>query len=211
MPLSGPATGRAAIVVHGSSGSSGGTIHALSSALAARGVETWAVDIRGHGASGTRGDIGYVGQLEDDLADLVGMIRKTAPVSAADAGRPFLRRRFCAARGGLADPGPVRAHRAARALSRLTMRPPPGRIPAAGRKPIFRASLACSRCAPSASPAARRCRCWRSRCRRIPRRTLVGTYSDRLMRNFAVRDRDFRRDLAAARSRSRSSPAPMTN
>src|SRR5436190_5688190 len=49
---SGPATGRAAIVVHGSSGSSGGTIHALSAALAARGVETWAVDIRGHGTSG---------------------------------------------------------------------------------------------------------------------------------------------------------------
>ena len=71
-PLSpdGPATGRAAIVIHGSSGSSGTTIHALSSALAAHGVEAYAMDIRGHGASGTRGDIGYVGQLEDDLADL---------------------------------------------------------------------------------------------------------------------------------------------
>ena len=53
------------------------TIHALSAALAARGVETYAPDIRGHGASGTRGDIGYVGQLEDDLADFVAMIRKT--------------------------------------------------------------------------------------------------------------------------------------
>jgi alpha-beta hydrolase superfamily lysophospholipase len=78
-PAKGSSTGRAAIVVHGSSGSSGGTIHALSSALAARGVETWAVDIRGHGTSGTRGDIGYVGQLEDDLSDFVGLIRKTAP------------------------------------------------------------------------------------------------------------------------------------
>ena len=38
---------------------------------------------------------------------------------AADADRPFLRRRLRAARGGLADPEPVRAHRAARALSRL--------------------------------------------------------------------------------------------
>jgi hypothetical protein len=45
-PANDPATGRAAIVVHGSSGSSGGTIHALSAALAARGVETWAVDVR---------------------------------------------------------------------------------------------------------------------------------------------------------------------
>ena len=78
-PPTGPASGRAAIVVHGSSGSSGGTIHALSAALAGRGVETWAVDIRGHGTSGTRGDIGYVGQLEDDLADFVAVIRKTAP------------------------------------------------------------------------------------------------------------------------------------
>jgi alpha-beta hydrolase superfamily lysophospholipase len=42
-------------------------------------VETFAPDIRGHGTSGTRGDIGYIGQLEDDLADLVDMIRKTHP------------------------------------------------------------------------------------------------------------------------------------
>src|SRR5664279_5269281 len=78
-PAGGPAANRAAIVVHGSSGSSGGTIHALSSALAARGVETFAIDIRGHGASGSRGDIRYVGQLEDDLADFVAVVRKTAP------------------------------------------------------------------------------------------------------------------------------------
>jgi pimeloyl-ACP methyl ester carboxylesterase len=77
----GPSTGRAAIVVHGSSGSSGGPIHALSAALAAHGVETWAVDIRGHGESGTHGDIGYVGQLEDDLADFVALIRKTTPTA----------------------------------------------------------------------------------------------------------------------------------
>jgi alpha-beta hydrolase superfamily lysophospholipase len=74
-----PAAERAAIVVHGSSGSSGTTIHALSAALAARGVETYAVDIRGHGASGTRGDIGYVGQLEDDLADFVAVVRRSTP------------------------------------------------------------------------------------------------------------------------------------
>jgi alpha-beta hydrolase superfamily lysophospholipase len=77
----GPATGPAAIVIHGSSGSSGTPIHALSAALAARGVETWAIDIRGHGTSGTRGDIGYVGQLEDDLADFVAVVRKSAPTA----------------------------------------------------------------------------------------------------------------------------------
>ncbi len=38
----------------------------------------------------------------------------------ADAGRPFLRRRLCAAGGRFADPKPVRSHRAARALSRLS-------------------------------------------------------------------------------------------
>jgi alpha-beta hydrolase superfamily lysophospholipase len=76
---SGPVSGRAAIVIHGSSGSSATTIHALSQALAARGVETWAVDIRGHGTSGTRGDIRYVGQLEDDLEDFVAVVRKSAP------------------------------------------------------------------------------------------------------------------------------------
>ena len=76
-----PATDRIAIVVHGSSGSSRGAIHMLSSALAARGVETYAVDIRGHGGSGTRGDIRYLGQLEDDLADLVGEIRKVHPLA----------------------------------------------------------------------------------------------------------------------------------
>ena len=76
---SGPTSNRAAIVIHGSSGSSGTSIHALSRTLAARGVETWAVDVRGHGTSGTRGDIGYVGQLEDDLDDFVAVVRKVAP------------------------------------------------------------------------------------------------------------------------------------
>lgn len=76
---SGPSAGRAAIVVHGSSGSSANNIHALSWALAQRGVESYALDIRGHGVSGTRGDIGYVGQLEDDLADFVAEVRKTNP------------------------------------------------------------------------------------------------------------------------------------
>src|ERR1700712_22913 len=51
----GQGNGNVAIVVHGSSGSSRGAIHALAIALAARGVETFAVDIRGHGSSGTRG------------------------------------------------------------------------------------------------------------------------------------------------------------
>ncbi|HWX07311.1 MAG TPA: alpha/beta hydrolase [Bradyrhizobium sp.] len=75
-PARGPASGQIAVAVHGSSGSSV-AVHALAKALAARGVDTYAPDIRGHGASGTRGDIAYLGQLEDDLADFVAEIRKT--------------------------------------------------------------------------------------------------------------------------------------
>ena len=75
----GPASGLGAIFIHGSSGSSGTVNHALTHAIALRGVETWALDMRGHGGSGTRGDIGYVGQLEDDLVDFVAHVRKAAP------------------------------------------------------------------------------------------------------------------------------------
>jgi alpha-beta hydrolase superfamily lysophospholipase len=75
-PPGAPATGRVAIVVHGSSGGSP-AMHAVSRALAAKGVEAYAVDMRGHGASGTRGDVAYIGQLEDDLADLVRKVRRT--------------------------------------------------------------------------------------------------------------------------------------
>ncbi len=79
-PARAPASAQIAIVVHGSSGSSI-AVHALAKGLAARGVETYAPDIRGHGASGTRGDITYLGQLEDDLADFVGEIRKANPAA----------------------------------------------------------------------------------------------------------------------------------
>lgn len=67
---------RVAILIHGSSGSSL-AMHPLAKALAARGVESFVPDIRGHGASGTLGDIGYIGQLDDDMADFVTYIRST--------------------------------------------------------------------------------------------------------------------------------------
>ena len=77
-PARGVAVGTIAIVVHGSSGSSP-AVHALADALAARGVETYAPDMRGHGGSGTRGDIAYLGQLENDLEDLVALARESRP------------------------------------------------------------------------------------------------------------------------------------
>jgi alpha-beta hydrolase superfamily lysophospholipase len=77
-PARGPSSGKIAILVHGSSGSSI-AVHALADALAGRGVETYAPDIRGHGGSGTRGDVVFVGQLENDLEDLVSVVRKASP------------------------------------------------------------------------------------------------------------------------------------
>ena len=77
-PARGPSSGKVAILVHGSSGSSP-AVHALADALAAKGVETYAPDIRGHGGSGTRGDIAFIGQLENDLEDLVAAVRTTSP------------------------------------------------------------------------------------------------------------------------------------
>jgi alpha-beta hydrolase superfamily lysophospholipase len=77
-PARGVLAGKIAIVVHGSSGSSP-AVHGLADALAARGVETYAPDIRGHGGSGARGDIAYLGQLENDLEDFVALVRKTQP------------------------------------------------------------------------------------------------------------------------------------
>jgi alpha-beta hydrolase superfamily lysophospholipase len=79
-PARAPASGQIAVVVHGSSGSSV-AVHALAKTLAARGIDTYAPDIRGHGASGTRGDIVYLGQLEDDMADFVAEIRKASPTA----------------------------------------------------------------------------------------------------------------------------------
>ena len=70
--------GRIAILAHGSSASSV-AMHALAKALAESGVATYALDIRGHGHSGGRGDIAYIGQLDDDLADFVAFIRKSDP------------------------------------------------------------------------------------------------------------------------------------
>jgi non-heme chloroperoxidase len=61
------------VLVHGSSGSSE-DMHGLAKALAAAGTAVYAVDERGHGASGPRGDIDYVGQLDDDLADFVAAV-----------------------------------------------------------------------------------------------------------------------------------------
>lgn len=69
---------RIAVLVHGASGDST-TMNALARALSSAGITTFALDIRGHGDSGNPGDIDYVGQLDDDLADFVPVARSHRP------------------------------------------------------------------------------------------------------------------------------------
>src|SRR5258707_14979604 len=58
-PASSPATGRAAIVIHGSSRSRGTTPPPLAATPAAPRAGTWAGATPGQGAPGSRGDIAY--------------------------------------------------------------------------------------------------------------------------------------------------------
>jgi pimeloyl-ACP methyl ester carboxylesterase len=68
-------TQKIAIVIHGSAGHSTG-MNEIAKRLAADNFMAVAPDIRGHGASGTRGDIGYLGQLDNDLQDLLAELRR---------------------------------------------------------------------------------------------------------------------------------------
>ncbi len=69
---------RVAILAHGSAGASA-QMNGIARALANVGIAAVGVDFRGHGASGTRGDVAYAGQLDDDLADFIGELRRSRP------------------------------------------------------------------------------------------------------------------------------------
>jgi non-heme chloroperoxidase len=62
------------IAIHGSSAHSA-SIHPLGKALSAEDIPVYAPDIRGHGSTGTRGDIDYAGELDDDMADFFAAVR----------------------------------------------------------------------------------------------------------------------------------------
>jgi len=62
-----------AILVHGSSANSK-SLHLMSDFLSKNGIEIYSLDVRGHGNAGKKGTIEYIGQLEDDLEDLVAYI-----------------------------------------------------------------------------------------------------------------------------------------
>lgn len=69
-PANGAIARGSVMLVHGSSANSQ-SVHPLAQSFAAAGYTVYAFDIRGHGASGEKGRIGYVGQLDDDLEDFV--------------------------------------------------------------------------------------------------------------------------------------------
>lgn len=70
-----------AVLIHGS-GTESSVMNALAKTLNVAGATVYAPDLRGHGSSGRRGDIDYIGQLDDDLADLIAAIRPDHPNSA---------------------------------------------------------------------------------------------------------------------------------
>jgi non-heme chloroperoxidase len=69
---------RVVIAIHGSS-ASGSSLLPLARALQTRGFTVYAPDIRGHGDTGTRGDIDYAKELDDDLADFVAAVKMRHP------------------------------------------------------------------------------------------------------------------------------------
>jgi pimeloyl-ACP methyl ester carboxylesterase len=149
----------------------------------------------GHGVSGTRGDIAYVGQLEHDLADFVAVVRKSASTPLTLVGH--------SAGGGFAlrvagSPIQNLFERTVLLAPYLgynapTNRPNSGSWASAAIARIVGLSLLraigidCCEALPVLAFA-------------VPpnsEKNLVPTYTDRLMRNFATH-RDFRSDLAAA-------------
>jgi alpha-beta hydrolase superfamily lysophospholipase len=118
------------------------------------------------GGRSTRGDIGYAGQLENDLEDLVAVVRKTSPnepltLLGHSAGGGFALR---------VASSPIQNLFARTVLlapylgyDAPTNRPSSGGWASADIPRIFA-------CAASGSTAARRCRRWPSRYRQIPKR-----------------------------------------
>ena len=67
-----------AVLVHGSSASSE-SLHPMATVLAAAGVQVYALDVRGHGKSGPKVHIAYIGQLESDLQLFVQAVQPPSP------------------------------------------------------------------------------------------------------------------------------------
>ena len=66
------------ILVHGATLTSA-SMHVVAQALQARGASVFALDLRGHDGGGRRGDVDYIGQLTDDIADFVQTLPSRKP------------------------------------------------------------------------------------------------------------------------------------
>ena len=65
---------RVIVLIHGSAGSSS-DMHLIARALQNAGATAIVPDLRGHGANYPHGDVTYLGQLDDDMADLVSSLK----------------------------------------------------------------------------------------------------------------------------------------
>jgi alpha-beta hydrolase superfamily lysophospholipase len=92
------------VLVHGSSADSR-SLHLLASALAEAGFAAHALDMRGHGGSGTKGQIAYIGQLDDDVEDFLRALQPQRPLTLAgfSAGGGFALRFAASERQHLFD------------------------------------------------------------------------------------------------------------
>jgi len=81
------------VLVHGSSASSP-SMHVLAKQFAMQGFKVFTLDMRGHGESGEKGKIAYIGQLEDDLEDFTqhASIIKPAILGGFSSGGGFVLR-----------------------------------------------------------------------------------------------------------------------
>ncbi len=102
-PAASPAKG-SAVLVHGSSASSA-SLHPLAKGLARVGYAVYALDMRGHGESGPKGQISYIGQLEDDVEDFLEAVQPdgTRTLVGLSAGGGFALRFAASSRQKLFD------------------------------------------------------------------------------------------------------------
>jgi hypothetical protein len=75
-----------AVLIHGSA-ADGLSMHVLAKGLADEGDTVFVPDLRGHGANQPRGDVRYLGQLDDDLADFVRQMRPRYPSTRVETSR----------------------------------------------------------------------------------------------------------------------------
>jgi non-heme chloroperoxidase len=67
-----------AVLIHGAAADSK-SMHALAKSLEQHAVTVFVLDLRGHGANLPLGDVRYMGQMDDDLADFVQQLRPQYP------------------------------------------------------------------------------------------------------------------------------------